>query len=708
MENFSLHISASPLYLILGAIVFAAFAFFIYKFTIPPVSSALRYFLISLRTLVLFLILFLIFEPKLVITNHKTIEPVNYIFYDASRSTALYDSVKYHSIVNSLTNTFEHELTGKKKYFIFSDKAKEISSDEVPNIRLNGILTNFDPAFEMLKKSDDNVSAAIIVTDGTYNDGNDPYYSAENSNVPIFTIGFGDSSVYKDVGVTMIKRNNYIYSGETTAVKALIANSGYAGKNVEVSFYENGKFLQKQKIALSRSGVDEIEFEYKPETAGEKKISVSVSSLRGEKISANNRKSVFVTVLNDKLRVTMISGSPSADFSFIRNVFKRDKKIKLKTLVQISKNRFLEKDNPATVFDSTDVFVLVGFPGNKTSDAFANKVFGEIESRRLPYFSLLGSGTDLSKLKRFSQRLPFAVKGGGQSYANVRVSILSNKSGIFNTAENDLQIWNELPPVLQPNVIFSPRAGTSVLAEAVKGSGNAVNPLIVLERKGSRKSISFLAEEIWRWKLHSKNGSGFLFDAFIENSLKWLSSPDRKKKLIVTANKKEFVAGEEIHFTAELYDETFSPINDAELSLTVKGKDENISIPLFRSANGIYEGKISSLTEGDFSYSVAAKRGGTIEKASGRFSVTAANLELSDLRFRENELRQIAQVSGGVYSQPDSLETALKKLNELAVINKKEKTEIKSIDVWSDERILILLVLLFSIEWFIRKRAGML
>jgi len=708
MENFSLHISSNPIWLILGILVFAAFAFYIYKFTIPPVSRSLRLVLISIRTLALFLILFLIFEPKFIITNKKTIEPVNYIFYDVSRSTALYDSVKYDSIINNLTDAFENELNGKKKYFTFSDKAKKIQPENLSRLRLNGILTNFDPVFNKLKNSRENVSAAVILTDGIYNVGSDPYYSAEQRDVPVFTIGFGDTSKYKDASVTQIKRNQYIFAGETTAVKALISNSGLEGKTVSVSLFENGKVLDAKKITLSLSGVDAVDFEYKPKTAGEKRLTVSVSPLRDEKIKANNRKSVFVTVLNDKLRVSMISGSPSADYIFIRDVFRRDKKIKLKTLTLITEKRFIEKEKPENIFDSTDVFVLAGFPGVNTSDSFAAEVFRKIEFRKAPYFLVLTTGTDLRKLKRLSGFLSFTIKGSEERFESVRLSVISNSSGIFNARGNDPQVWSELPPALQSNVSFAPRPGAVVIADAVKGGGGTVNPLIILERKASQKSISFLGEEIWRWKLHSKNGGKFLFDSFIENSIKWLSSPDRKKKLIVSSNKKVFVAGEEIYFNAELYDDTFSPVNDADVSLTVSGKEEKITIPLFYSSNGIYEGKIPSLPEGDFSFSATAQIDGAFEKASGKFSVVPADLEISDLLFRKNLLRQVANVSGGIYSSPDSLSAALKKLNELALVNKKEKTVIKSIDVWSDERILILLVLLFSIEWFIRKRAGML
>ena len=38
----------------------------------------------------------------------------------------------------------------------------------------------------------------------------------------------------------------------------------------------------------------------------------------------------------------------------------------------------------------------------------------------------------------------------------------------------------------------------------------------------------------------------------------------------------------------------------------------------------------------------------------------------------------------------------------------KEKTEVDEIRLWSDEWLLIIVILLFAGEWFIRKQAGML
>ncbi len=50
----------------------------------------------------------------------------------------------------------------------------------------------------------------------------------------------------------------------------------------------------------------------------------------------------------------------------------------------------------------------------------------------------------------------------------------------------------------------------------------------------------------------------------------------------------------------------------------------------------------------------------------------------------------------------------IRKLNELNLSASKEKLKTSEIRLWSDEWLLVIVILLFAIEWFLRKRSGML
>ncbi len=88
----------------------------------------------------------------------------------------------------------------------------------------------------------------------------------------------------------------------------------------------------------------------------------------------------------------------------------------------------------------------------------------------------------------------------------------------------------------------------------------------------------------------------------------------------------------------------------------------------------------------------------------GRFSVENFNLEYLQTRIDENFLKQLALKSGGQYIADSSL-TSLKELLSFPPQNILESREWQ---LWNKIYLLIIVIVLLSIEWFIRKRTGML
>jgi hypothetical protein len=71
-------------------------------------------------------------------------------------------------------------------------------------------------------------------------------------------------------------------------------------------------------------------------------------------------------------------------------------------------------------------------------------------------------------------------------------------------------------------------------------------------------------------------------------------------------------------------------------------------------------------------------------------------------------LNLVANETGGEFFFTDDYSLLLNKLKELKINSSKEKVVTSEITLWSDPWMLIIAVMLFSLEWFIRKRNGML
>jgi len=355
LENLSLQFNINYFYLILFAIVLIAYVILNYKYTIPQISKSLKIILIISRSIALILLLALIFEPLLTLTRKFTIKPVNLIFVDNSRSISFKDQFNRKEIIkNFLNDAKKNNLLNQSKIFSFGSNIKEHNNSELNQLKYNDGSTNFTNIFNKIKNLNSDISTITILSDGVITDGDNPIYMIENSDIPIFTIGLGDSTQKKDIELTNVLHNEIIYANTETSILTTIRQKGFDNQKVSVSFYEENKLIDIQEINFGNDEIKTVSFKYLPKESGEKKLSVYVSVLNGEFSKENNRKIFFVNVLSDKIKIGLVSGYLSPDVSFIKNSLLSDTNLVINTFTIIGNNKFLEKNYSEKSLDRSE------------------------------------------------------------------------------------------------------------------------------------------------------------------------------------------------------------------------------------------------------------------------------------------------------------------------------------------------------------------
>ena len=712
-EKINLTFSFSPLFFFAALILLGAYAVYVYRYTVPVISTPKKILLVTLRTLALLLLLFVIFEPILTLTKKIILEPVNLIFVDNSRSIQIKDRTRREEAIdNFLKGAEANNLFDNSKLFSFGNRVKQVGTDSLSKINFSEGSTNFSKIFNYIKDDKNNISSVIIVSDGVITDGANPLYTAEKLNIPVFTVGVGDTTKHKDIELKNVLYNEYIYAQTPTTIQATILNNGFGDHNANVSFYENDLLLEQRSIKLSEDGVQNINFTYNPQNGGEKKLTIDVSNLKGEFTSANNKKIFYINVLSNKIKVLLISGAPSPDLSFIKNTLTEDKNLSVNSITQIGSNNYLEKNNREALIDSSQILFLIGFPTKETSNDFLNKIYDAIHNKSKPFFITLSGNTDFSRLKQFQSELPFTAAKTGAGFTEVQPNIspgeLSNPL-IQNNAQNPIDAWNNLPPVFQPNANYKSKPEDEVIS-TVKINNVPINtPLIITRRLGSKRSIAVLAKDIWKWKLQTADENLNLFDNFILNSVKFLNTSDKQKQVTIKTSKKNYSTGENIDFTGQVYDETFNPVSNAEVNVKVSGEKENYDLTLSAVGNGLYEGSLQINKPGNYNFSGEALReGNKLGTDSGKFNVGEIDIEMINPQMNYEFLNSLANETGGKFynsSNYNQLFSLIKDLNKKA---SKEKINVSEIKLWSNEWLMAIAILLFALEWFFRKQAGML
>ncbi len=710
-ENIHLNLNYSLIYLLIALLLLLAYTIFIYKYTIPQVSKFQKFILIFLRAFALLLIIFMIFEPILSLSKKITIEPLNLVFLDDSRSMKFDDGTKRDSnAVNFTESIINSDKIPNTDLFNFGIKVNPLEKNSLKKVGFKEGSTNFENIFSSIENMKTDISSITIISDGEYTTGINPLYKAEQLGIPVFTIGIGDSSKKKDVEILRVLNNDLLYVNNPTEILATIKNTGYSNQNAKVELYIDGELSDQKNVVLSATGLQTERLFFTPKSAGEKKLLLTVSSLNGEFTLANNKIVKYVKVLSDKVKILMVSSSPSPDLSFIKNAIEKEENFIVSSIVETANGKYLDKLNNS-VIDSADIVFLIGFPSSSSQKELVDNIFGKINKGKVPYFFVFSPGTDIKEFLSLNSQSSFSANQISGNYREVEAEINRNSNEISLTGNDSVEkiSWQNLPPLVQQMGNYQAKPESKILA-FVKLNNKVTNqPLILTRNFSGSRSISVLAGNIWKWKLQTAKKENHLFDFFITNSVKWLNSAEEIKRIRVKTLKKNYSQGEPIEFTANVYDESLNPLEDAEVKVDISSGINKYELALQNIAPGIYTGSIDINETGDFNFNGQVLLNGTqIGADKGSFNIGEIDLEYLNPRMNYEFLNLLSKSTQGEFFLPDEFRNYEQKLSSIISKKSKEKIVTSEVSLWSTEWLLGLVIFLFALEWFLRKRFGML
>lgn len=704
LSDFYLNINGDWFFLLIAIFLLLLFSLFVYRFTLPQVSKFKRISLAFLRSTILILILFLIFEPTLHFINESKVKKYNYIFVDNSNSIAIKDSNKNIDKIKNLIENLKDRNKENYKFFIFADKVDSLQNIE--NLKLEEPSTNFSSIYSFIKSRRSDIDKAVIVSDGIITQGEDPSYNFEKLQLKLFTVGIGDTSKQKDVSVENITYNQNIFVNKETQFEASILNKDFENQDVIVSLSEENQPIEKKSIKLNSSGLNKITFKYKPSKSGEKKLKIEVSRLNNEMSYQNNSKTFFVNVLSSKIKIGLIASSPSSDLSAINNSLKKEPDFEIYKYIQVEKNKiWKEPDN--LKLDSINVFFLLNFPSSITANEDISKVIAQIDKGK-PFFISISNYTDLTKLKLFEKYLPISLKNTSNEIQKIQAQINLNEfTTNFSQVSSSPSLWINLAPVDQINFQTVLKPESKIIVNSRLKDFELNNPLIAIRNIGNQRSMILNGYNFWYWQMQYAESSPDFFPNFIIETAKWLSQSKNKKYFSLTTNKKVFYQNENIELTAELFDQTMNPVDTSSVTVRIKNQSTSEDIILLSKGNGIYQADFTPNAIGEvFLEATNSYYRDANKSVSARIFINNIPAERVKTKMDEEFLKHLAYSTGGIYSFIDNAENILAEIDEITTNNNSviEKSEI---EIWNNINIIFFIILLFTAEWFIRKRIGM-
>ncbi|MDI6779838.1 MAG: vWA domain-containing protein [Bacteroidota bacterium] len=694
-------------------------ALFFYRYTVPQVTLAKKIVLSIIRSLVLIILMFIIFEPILSLINTTTKKPSIAVLIDNSRSMNIREGS--NSDVENLkkfiaAKSLEKNLAGVDvKYYSFSSSLTGFEIFSPGSLKFSGDVTDISSALNQLKDQIrvQNHQAVVLISDGNYNVGKNPVYDAENLGVPVYTIGIGDTMEQKDVMISNIQTNNITYVDTRVPIDITVKWLAGANENVEVELNDGTQIIDRKIVTLTQSTAESrLRMFFEPKEEGTKKLTAAVSKIKDELTEKNNYQSVFVKVLKSKLQVLMIAGAPSADVAVVRQTLSEDQHISVSSLVQKNMSDFYERKLTRSLLDSSDCIVLIGFPNQASSYETLNLLKDAIDSQRKPVLFITAKNIDYNKLQTIDAFLPFSWSSVNNTelYVFPQIPEKMRAHPLINLdGGTSVESWQQLPPIYKVATMYRPKPESEMLASVRLENIQINEPLILTRNINRQKTLAVTAYGIWRWRLLSVGNpqTEKLLYLFLTNSVRWLTTKEDEKNVKIIPTKETYTTNEAVEFTGQVYNDQYRQVNDADVKVNLISGQEKYEILLNTIGSGRYEGSFGSIPEGDYSYAASAIRDGrTIGEDKGKFSVGKINIEFLDTRMNKQILEQIAYKTSGGY-------TDISKYNNLIPLitsnkfSSQEIVNVKEFELWNWEYVAGLLIILLAVEWFIRKRSGM-
>ena len=699
----------------------AVIAFLFYRTTLPPVSRRKRIFLTSLRTASLSLLALLLADPILTLLHSSTQRPVLAILMDNSRSMRIVDRTtdRAAELARTLGSPSLREIarSAELRYFTFGATLRSASPPGTDTLALNEESTDISAALRALaiEKQRGRIDAALLLTDGSYNLGQNPVYDAEQLSIPVYTVGIGDSSEQKDVLITKVLANDLVYSGTPTPVDITVRSSGFGGERVDVTLFDGNRELGRVPLILT-SGTHEytVQLTYTPEGTGRRKYVARVSPLDSELTTENNVRTFFSRILKSRLRVLIIAGSPGPDLTIVRQTLTEEKNFTVQAYSQRPSSGFYEGTLHRASIDSADCLVFIGFPTAGTEEATLQLLLDAFLRDRKPLLFVHARNVDYRRTEGFRPLLPFTVESASSVEELVSFVPADAQRGnpLLRAGRDDgFESWKSLPPVFRTVAVFRAKAEASILGFTARQGVTLPEPFMLTRSVNREKSLAILAYGIWRWRLmtHGNPATGGLFFSFLSGSIQWLTSPDENRPVRVATTKEVFTRGEPVEFAAQVYDASGHPVQNGQVHIVIQQGEKSFEGDLRPVGNGRYEGNLDGLDEGDYLFHATAQSDGMrLGEDTGRFSVGRMTLESQETHMNAPVLRELARRTEAKFFVPGTIDTLTTALfsNPVFVPIAVQKSTTVELRNWY--YVLGCLIFLFAVEWFVRKRSGML
>jgi hypothetical protein len=662
-----------------------------------PGFTSIRWFrplVLALRWFSILVLVLLLSAPVVSWLSHWGKKPVIAVLVDSSASMGLGEGENRLSQVLELTqNILKDEALLKKANLSFYSFSSSISP--LSPAQLNGeepiVPTGSTHLLASLQEltglyAPDQLAGVLVLTDGRQS-ADAPFLQNSDFSIPIKYVIIGNSP-QRDASIASLQIEENLLAGSKSLCKVGLRLLGMASQTITVTLYQNQEALaEKTIVPQTDQETTTIDLPFTPKSE-EGLFRVLVTSATPDEIPQNDEKFSVSKVVSHRIKVLLVSSSPSPDYAFLKRAMENDSALDLATICYVGDKILPEGGNTTTPpvaypeLDNYDVLILLN-PRESTGAEIYPLLQEYVRGGGGLLTIFTSDQTYPAELKTLSPLLP--APGGAVEFHPLSASPASLLApGAGWIPQDNLT----LPPLSGPRIIES---GADSIPLVVRQSDGQV--VEAVSQKGFGRVLALGMGGFWGWEM---SGCQLLYPTLFGRAVRFLAEPHLSGPFVLEVQSGSG-PGETVNMRILCK-------NPAEIgtgaTVTISHiSDESQNIVLsqeFNPSAKSFHLQFVPREAGVYNIVVRGANGG---ESSRLFMCAPAN-ELSDPRPDEGFLSALAGEENRL--TPENVFAGLLSLTE----NFQPQATLESLQLANNPWTYLLVALFLGIEWLIRRRWG--
>jgi len=537
------------------------------------------------------------------------------------------------------------------------------------------------------------IGALILTGDGIYNQGKNPVNMLSDINYPVYAIALGDTTELADARLQDVRVNRTSFSGNRFPVEVDAAFSKMQGRPLKLTIREGEKEVAQSVITPQNESYFSVQqFILDAGEPGLKHYTAEIETSESERNIKNNRLHFVVNVLESRQKILILSDGPHPDIGSIRNTLEQQKSYEVTV--------FTEEPYPANISDY-NLVILHQLPTARKS---MQNLASTDEKLRIPLLFIVGNRTFLPQLNALSGGAEIQPLAGSSEEAQ---ALINPSFGVFTLSESLREMLPMFPPLMVPFANYTLEPGISPLLHQRIKNIETNKPLMAAGIINGKKTGFIFGEGIWRWRLnnYNQNQTHDQFNELVNQLVQYLALRQNEDNFMISFDP-VYSETDNVLLTAEVYNDAFERIVTEEVTIEITNdQGDHFNFTFDVRGSGYYL-DAGNLPVGNYNFKASVSIGSQTYTESGRFAVTEVNLENVVTRANHRMLYQLAAQSGGGFFAPTQAGEIIRQLKESNYLKPVSSFQEAINELINLRWIFLVLLLLLSVEWFLRKYWG--